>query len=338
MVIRVLMNPAGRNNPNSPIHALVEALDDDIRVEPFTWKKALIGRYDVLHVHWPEALVRSTRVAPRLVKSALLFAVLLMARLGLRQIIWTVHNEHPHESGGWLEGRLLRWWEKTVTCRVYLFGSVMPSTSRNRVEHIPFGNFDQILRENATAERPDPVRGSILTFGVLRPYKGIEDLIKVGQLLPAPVDITIAGRPADERYLRELETLANGTEGIQIVPRLLEYRELITLVSGTQLVVLPYKKMYNSGVALLALTLGRPILVPWSLTMQELSDEVGAGWVITYKGELKPEDITSAIDNLGANSGTSTPDLSNRQWGAVGSAYSDLYRSLKKSQKGARDD
>ena len=58
--IRVLMHPpVGKKNPS--IVMLVESLPDaEVEVEAFTWRRAIFGRYDVIHIHWPELLFGGT--------------------------------------------------------------------------------------------------------------------------------------------------------------------------------------------------------------------------------------------------------------------------------------
>ena len=53
----------------------------DVEVQYFSWRTALLGRYDVFHVHWPEVLVRG-RTRWRAMARSLLF-VLVLARLRL---------------------------------------------------------------------------------------------------------------------------------------------------------------------------------------------------------------------------------------------------------------
>ena len=62
-------------------------------------------------------------------------------------------------------------------------------------------------------------------------------------------------------------------------------------VSESELVVLPYHQMHNSGSVLAALSLDRSVLVPDSEFNRSLAEEVGPGWVVTYDGDLTAESI-----------------------------------------------
>lgn len=60
--------------------------------------------------------------------------------------------------------------------------------------------------------------------------------------------------------------------------------------------VLPYREILNSGSAILALSFGRPLLVPAQGALCELAQRAGAAWVRTYIGELQPATIREALD------------------------------------------
>ncbi len=59
--------------------------------------------------------------------------------------------------------------------------------------------------------------------------------------------------------------------------------------------VLPYREMHNSGAALTALSLNRPVLVPDNEVNRELAEEVGPGWVFRYDGELTGRHLLDAL-------------------------------------------
>ena len=62
-----------------------------------------------------------------------------------------------------------------------------------------------------------------------------------------------------------------------------------------QLVVLPYRQMLNSGALLLALSLARPVLAPWSGANAAIAEEVGEGWLTLYRGELDAATLAAAL-------------------------------------------
>jgi beta-1,4-mannosyltransferase len=101
------MSP-GPEISNPFISLLIRNLDADIEVSTFTWRDAFLGRYDVLHVHWPDALLKAPTPMRRVLKFLQLRALLVRNRVrGIRQV-WTVHNLTPHETGGGRADRMGR--------------------------------------------------------------------------------------------------------------------------------------------------------------------------------------------------------------------------------------
>jgi beta-1,4-mannosyltransferase len=133
-------------------------------------------------------------------------------------------------------------------------------------------------------------------------------------------------RALDEAYARRLQQ-ANDATNVTVQIEVLSDERLAEVILRSRLVVLPYRNMYNSGAALLSLTLRRPILVPASPTMCELRQEVGEGWVFLYEGELTTEHLREAL-RLAAAAPPDGPDLTRRDWARVGAAYAALYGSI----------
>ena len=89
--------------------------------------------------------------------------------------------------------------------------------------------------------------------------------------------------------------------------------------------VLPYADMHNSGAALLALSLDRPILVPDNDVTAALAAEVGQDWVHRYDGPLRSADVQAALERL-QRASSAGPDLSGRGWQTVGAEHVAAYR------------
>ena len=96
-------------------------------------------------------------------------------------------------------------------------------------------------------------------------------------------------------------------------------------VSAAELVVLPYRQMHNSGTLLLALSLARPVLAPWSESNAAIAEEVGPGWVFLYKSDFDAELLTGALDKVRAASRSQVPDLSQRDWSRIGQLHYRTY-------------
>jgi beta-1,4-mannosyltransferase len=108
----------------------------------------------------------------------------------------------------------------------------------------------------------------------------------------------------------------------------LEYVDDPTLrdeIAAAELVVLPYRELHNSGAALLALSLERPVLLPASEVASALTDEVGPGWVHLYSGELTGAALATALTRSRDVVRAGRPDLSRREWTGAGAGHRAVY-------------
>jgi hypothetical protein len=59
--------------------------------------RALLKRHDVVHVHWPEYLVRWRRLSLTLLDIVKIIVLLRVARMRGSALVWSGHNLEPHE-------------------------------------------------------------------------------------------------------------------------------------------------------------------------------------------------------------------------------------------------
>ncbi len=108
---------------------------------------------------------------------------------------------------------------------------------------------------------------TILFFGKIRPYKGIEHLLEAFELLldreSRDYRLIIAGAPDDEAYAREIEQTINQRFARGRVSFILEFipdEKMELYFKGADVLVLPYREIFQSGVLLLAYTFGLPVV------------------------------------------------------------------------------
>lgn len=316
------------------VDVVLEAVPPDTRLRFFGWGVALLGRYDVLHVHWPELLVRdSRRPWLRAVKRRLLDVLVLRLALTRTPLVWTAHNPAPHESGPRAEQRSLRRLEGRTDLVVRL-NPASPAPARASVT-IPHGHYRRLLGGLA---RPPREPGRLLHFGILRPYKGVEALVEAFSAMDGPdhpaARLRVVGHPhAGQAQVVERACERDGR--ISAVLRHVGDDELVAETSRAQLVVLPYLGvMHNSGALIAALSLDRPVLVPRSATNAALADEVGEGWVHQYDGALSAEVLSRALAAT-ATPPAAPPRLEQRDPEAQRQRYREAY-DLALSLRGAR--
>ena len=270
----------------------------------FSWRTALFGRYDVLHVHWPELLMRGVD-RPRTWARHVL-CTLLLARLRLRRtaVVRTVHNVEPHETGSRFERALLAWFDRSTTHWITLTSSTALPAGRTSTV-IPHGHYREWFAEYQV---PATVPDRLLFFGLVRSYKGVLSLVETSRDWPEPrATLHVLGRPHPPSYGAEVEACAAPDDRVRLVLEHVDDATLAEEIGQAELVVLPYREMRNSGALLLALSLGRPVLAPVTPTTAEIADEVGPGWVISDDPPLTAGVLATALGEVRSNARASVP-------------------------------
>jgi glycosyltransferase involved in cell wall biosynthesis len=263
---------------------------EDLRVShPLAWyapwgwlAAALRVRADVFHLQW-----WSLPLFP----VAALF-VLVMRLRGIPVVI-TVHNVLPHErsrgfvgAGRWLCRRAVRVLVHSAVNREQLIAHY--GVPPERVVLVPHGSPAPEAMPERTAAcarlglRPE--RRYVLAFGVIRPYKGVGDLIDALARIAAPcpeVDLIVAGKPWVDWEPYAARIAAHGLDAR--VHTFLDYIPETALgdyFAVADLVALPYTHFdAQSGVGAQALPYGKPLLVSQTGALPEWVDHAPA-WLV----------------------------------------------------------
>lgn len=147
-----------------------------------------------------------------------------------------------------------------------------------RVRVIPHGAFDYLTAQ--PDERPLPpelaaVEGPVvLSFGILRPYKGTDVLIEAfGGIEGA--ELWVVGRPwMDIEPLRAAAARSGTT--VRFVDRFVAEAELPAYFRRADVVALPYREIDQSGVLYTALAFGKAIVASRIGGFEEVAEDHGA--------------------------------------------------------------
>jgi glycosyltransferase involved in cell wall biosynthesis len=102
-----------------------------------------------------------------------------------------------------------------------------------------------------------------LFLGLLRPYKGLEELLPAFQSLPDPnAALLIAGRPRPGDYAALLAEQAACDPRVLLHPHFVPADEVQVWMNAADAVVLPYRQITTSGAAMLAWSFGKPVIAP----------------------------------------------------------------------------
>jgi glycosyltransferase involved in cell wall biosynthesis len=136
-----------------------------------------------------------------------------------------------------------------------------------KVRVIPHGAFDYLTRLPEEKPLPAELEGAegpvILSFGLLRPYKGVENLIEAFGRVAASnptAELWIVGNPRmDIEPLRRQASQAGGR--VRTVTRFVDDAEIPAIFRRADLVVLPYLDAEHSGVLYTGLAFGKPLVL-----------------------------------------------------------------------------
>lgn len=254
---------------------------------------------------------------------------LLMIKLSRLKLIITVHDVESlfTRKRPTLSRRLLSLADgvivhnassKAELCRV------MKSEPRH-IAVIPLGSYTDTVREGIDCAEARIRLGLpldapvLLLFGHIKEVKGPDLLIRAMPRIlsdhPATV-LCIAGRPQGKDF-SEYEALI---ESQQIVSncktfiRFIDNDELPLFYSASDLVVLPYRRIYQSGVLVLAMGYAKPVVVSDLPGMVEIVTDGETGFV------FKSEDVEELANVI--SRALSNPD----KMRAVGQAGAELIR------------
>jgi glycosyltransferase involved in cell wall biosynthesis len=275
------------------------------------------GHADVVHVEWLPGVARD----------------LIWARRLPRPRILTAHNVLPHEGEPDVDERR----------RLYsAFDRVVVHTQRGveqledfgvpteHVVRIPHGTFDGPVEP--------PVGRTLLFFGLIRRYKGLDVLVRALSDV-AGARLVVAGDP-----LEPVEPIRRLAHEVGVADRIdwrlgyLPQSEIETLMRDATIAVFPYRGGESaSGALATALGHGRPVVV--TETLGETVREYGAGAVVPRDD---PAALAKAINELlddptEAFRGTARARQA-LSWSAIAEAHERLYADLlAKLAAGDRD-
>ncbi|VVB89942.1 D-inositol-3-phosphate glycosyltransferase [uncultured archaeon] len=169
-----------------------------------------------------------------------------------------------------------------------------------KIHVIPHGLYDQYERINKkTAREKLKIDDEfvILSFGLIRRYKGIPYLIKAFEQLPEIISgktrLLIVGEVwEDKKELIDIVHSSPLKDKITLIDRYVEDSEVSLFFSAADIIVLPYLRVSQSGVAHIAMTFGKPIIVS---DVQGLRESMGGYEGAFFVPPGNSESITKEI-------------------------------------------
>lgn len=286
-----LLNLRGSQDPARP--ALAKALNL-LRYLARTLALVARRRHDVVHEagHFPSAAVGPW------------VAWGLLMRVLARRHVYTVHNLLPHDR----DTPALR---RTLARLYALPHALVVHTPRMRDALVAQFGVDAprvTVMEHGIDRFPPPAAPrqgegrSALLFGNLAPYKGADLAIDALAAAPADWRLVIAGRCTSAALRGDLQrriAASPARERITWIDRYIGDDELRTLLEQADVLLLPYRRIDQSGVLFMALAAGLPVIAA----------DVGsfADYVRAHAGEVVPPQDAPALAAALGRAGRITP-------------------------------
>lgn len=265
----------------------------------------------ILHFHWLNVVTKPAagdRDANARIDQFLASLDRLRSGAGAR-IVWTAHNVLPHDSRfAEADMRLRR--EMIERCdlvhcmteqsiaglaerfglpRAKTFVTPHPSYEGAQPDYIDRASARKILGLAADAE-------ILLSFGAVQGYKGYDTLRDAFDRLRSDMPdralhLLIAGAPADPDEVAALYAWAGRRDDVTLLIEKIADEDLQLVFRAADIAVCPYRRTLNSGVTIMALSFGVPVVAPDEGAFTAFD---GKG-IVTYSAESGAEGCAAAI-------------------------------------------
>lgn len=246
---------------------------------PFSWRpaarKIAAWKPDLLVMkYWMSYLAPSLGTVARYLK-----------RRGI-PVITVLDNVIPHETK-FFDKPFSRWFLRQNSGCVAMSEAVLkdmlsltPDKPYILQPHPLYDHFGQKMDKRAAQEALglDPGKRTLLFFGLIRDYKGLDLLIDALPLLGEEYQLVIAGESYGSFDKYQAQIAASGCSGrIHVFNRYIDDEEVPQFFSAADLCVLPYKSATQSGITAIALHFDLPVVATPVGGLAESIEKPGIG-------------------------------------------------------------
>lgn len=217
--------------------------------------------------------------------------------LGERPLVLTVHDalHHPGDAPSrkcpqWLLDAGIRRADKVIVHAAAVKKALCQrlKVSESKVHVVPHVQLGNPAEQAHVRERP----GTVLFFGRIWPYKGLEYLIRAEPFISARVPnarFVIAGQGED---LVRYRTLMAHPERFEVLEGYIHDEQRTRLFREASVIVLPYVEASQSGVIPLAYTFEKPVIATTVGGLAEMVEDLRTGCLVP------PRDVNSLAEAI----------------------------------------
>lgn len=298
-------------------------------------------RLDVVHFHFFQVGI-------------LEFAGVLFARIFGFPVVVTVHDVESFSKGG--RSRVLAKIAYSLCARLVVHNAVserelrsLVGTGCERVRVVPHGSYIGLVPPVSTkgdSRQHLGIPGNsnvVLFFGQIKTVKGLDVLIRAFSRVQSTMDscvLLIAGKVWKDDFsgYQALIEQAGLSERVALHIRYIDDEEIPMFYGAADVVVLPYRKIYQSGVLLMAMSLGVPVVTSDLPGMTEIVRDQVNGYL------FRSEDVDHLAEVLSHAVGDEerrtemtihAKELmeSEYAWSSIGRRLKDIYLEALAHQK-----
>jgi D-inositol-3-phosphate glycosyltransferase len=337
------LNFRGNQDPTAPVLRKIVRI---LRYYGRLIKYALTSESKLFHILWLDRFAWIDRTL-----------IIIYYRLLGKKILYTAHNinERKRDGGDSLLNRASLRGLYGLVDHIFVHSAKMKTQLRQdfrvnaeKISVIPFGINNTLPRTAITSAEAKARLGlrshdkGLLFFGNIAPYKGLESALAAMDLLTKTdgnYRLIISGQIKDcPKYWARMEQMIESLSLDPYLIRRIQYipdEDVEIFFKAADVLVLPYKFIYQSGVLFLSYSFGLPVI---ATNVGSLEDEIleGRSGMICRSG--KPEDLADRIRtyfnsglyrNLDDNRKTII-DFGNKRysWDQVGAITCSIYEKL----------
>lgn len=296
-------------------------------------------RPDIIHLHWPDPYFKGSNLFSKFLLGTKLLLDVGMCRFFGYRIVWTIHNLVRHDSKYYHVELFIYHLLSKLTHALIAHGKlakVMISNAyrvnMNKIKVIPHGHYKEVYgtlmnKEVACKMLDMPHDKKIfLSFGMVKPYKGLEDLINLWRTEDLGA-LLIAGKAQDEEYGKSIEQLIKDCPNIHFHNAFIEEEKVSVYFSAADVVVMAFKNILTSGSVLLALSFGKLTIAPRT---GGIADLFPPDYPFLYNSS---EEFLSHLKRVSEQDTVpgisfSESELEQLSWGSIASQTKQLYEQV----------
>jgi glycosyltransferase involved in cell wall biosynthesis len=344
----ILAWPKQKNKARNPFQFLLyKSIEQSTsaKVEEFSPAKILrLFSADILHIHWPDAFLAAGEGIKFWPRYAVLRFICGLAALTGTKVIWTAHNlqRDGQRNASRLKTYFWPWFLKRIDGIIFMTNASKQNAHQRYTflkntpfSVIPHGHYCELISQFVNTHTENDSKSAILFFGSITPYKNAHKLLNAFlDLPPERAQLRIKGKMSltepDILLQEKLQSLPpNRIDEVVYEDGFLTDKALVAEIIESDLVVFPYTDVLNSGAAIYALSVGRPVLASDTALFRELQSLVGKDWVYLIEKELNASVLLKAIEKAQVlKQFSSKPDLSKLEWKTIAQQTSEFYQRV----------